>query len=144
MRSDAHLAQEQGGSLGYLEFLQILCDAAQIRELAALRRLHAAESIILCGAVGVGKTHVAHGLGHQAMAETQLTDHQAGAGPMNEVAASRIELDADLGSEFAETQSAGDAAGLRHAGAPLREHPGRECVGDGGGCGGAGQSSASG
>jgi DNA replication protein DnaC len=102
---DARLAQAQGGSLGYLEFLQILCDdeitrreqvamgrrlrrarfdaettlegfdfgaspklpAAQIRDLAALRWLHAGESIILYGAVGVGKTHIAQGLGHQAI-----------------------------------------------------------------------------
>ncbi|HEX5406606.1 MAG TPA: ATP-binding protein [Pseudonocardiaceae bacterium] len=33
--------------------------AAQIRDLAALRWLQAGESIILYGAVGVGKTHVA-------------------------------------------------------------------------------------
>jgi len=102
---DARLDQAQGGDLGYLEFLQILCDdeitrreaqgmvrrlrrarfdlettlegfdftaspklpAAQIRDLAALRWLHAGESIILYGAVGVGKTHVAQALGHQAI-----------------------------------------------------------------------------
>jgi DNA replication protein DnaC len=98
---DARLAQAQGGDLGYLEFLQILCDdeitrreqaamgrrlrrarfdtettlegfdfsanpklpAAQIRDLAALRWLQAGESIILYGAVGVGKTHVAQAMG---------------------------------------------------------------------------------
>src|SRR5580693_2472796 len=37
--------------------------AAQIRDLAALRWLHAGESVILYGPVGVGKTHVAQALG---------------------------------------------------------------------------------
>jgi DNA replication protein DnaC len=101
---DARLSQAQGGDLGYLEFLQILCDdeitrreaqgmarrlrarfeientlegfdfsaspklpAAQIRDLAALRWLQSGESIILYGAVGVGKTHVAQALGHLAI-----------------------------------------------------------------------------
>jgi DNA replication protein DnaC len=41
--------------------------AAQIRDLAALRWLHAGESVILFGPVGVGKTHVAQGLGHLAV-----------------------------------------------------------------------------
>ncbi|MFJ9153494.1 IS21-like element helper ATPase IstB [Streptomyces sp. NPDC102270] len=41
--------------------------AAQIRELAALRWLHFGESVILFGPVGVGKTHVAQALGHQAV-----------------------------------------------------------------------------
>jgi DNA replication protein DnaC len=41
--------------------------AAQIRDLAALRWLHTGESIILYGAVGVGKTHVAQALGHMAI-----------------------------------------------------------------------------
>ncbi|MEU0597476.1 IS21-like element helper ATPase IstB [Streptomyces sp. NPDC006393] len=41
--------------------------AAQIRDLAALRWLHSGESIILFGPVGVGKTHVAQALGHQAI-----------------------------------------------------------------------------
>ena len=41
--------------------------AAQIRDLAALRWLHAAESVILYGPVGVGKSHVAQALGHQAI-----------------------------------------------------------------------------
>ncbi|MFF7522065.1 ATP-binding protein [Streptomyces pseudovenezuelae] len=40
--------------------------AAQIRDLAALRWLHSGESVILFGRVGVGKTHVAQALGHQA------------------------------------------------------------------------------
>lgn len=41
--------------------------AAQIRDLAALRWLHARESVILFGPVGVGKTHVAQALGHLAI-----------------------------------------------------------------------------
>lgn len=41
--------------------------AAQIRDLAALRWLHSGESVILFGPVGVGKTHVAQALGHQAV-----------------------------------------------------------------------------
>jgi DNA replication protein DnaC len=49
--------------------------AAQIRDLAALRWLHAGESVILYGPVGVGKTHVAQALGHLAIrhgAETRF------------------------------------------------------------------------
>src|SRR4029450_7938995 len=41
--------------------------AAQIRDLAALRWLHAAESVILYGPVGVGKSHIAQALGHLAI-----------------------------------------------------------------------------
>jgi DNA replication protein DnaC len=41
--------------------------AAQIRDLAALRWLHAGESVVLYGPVGIGKTHVAQGLGHLAV-----------------------------------------------------------------------------
>ncbi|MFJ9201030.1 IS21-like element helper ATPase IstB [Streptomyces flaveolus] len=41
--------------------------AAQIRDLAALRWLHSGQSVILFGPVGVGKTHVAQALGHQAV-----------------------------------------------------------------------------
>jgi len=41
--------------------------AAAIRDLAALRWLHAGESVILHGPVGVGKTHVAQALGHLAI-----------------------------------------------------------------------------
>ena len=37
--------------------------AAQIRDLAALRWLHAGESVIIYGPVGVGKSHVAQSLG---------------------------------------------------------------------------------
>jgi DNA replication protein DnaC len=40
--------------------------AAQIRDRGALRRLHAGESVILFGPVGVGKTHIAQALGHLA------------------------------------------------------------------------------
>src|ERR1700735_5180248 len=39
----------------------------QIRDLAALRWLAAAESVILSGPVGVGKTFIACALGHQAI-----------------------------------------------------------------------------
>jgi DNA replication protein DnaC len=41
--------------------------AAQIRDLAALRRLTAGESVVLYGPVGVGKSHVAQALGHIAI-----------------------------------------------------------------------------
>lgn len=41
--------------------------AAQIRDLGALRRLHAGESVILFGPVGIGKTHIAQALGHLAV-----------------------------------------------------------------------------
>src|SRR5215472_478957 len=50
--------------------------AAAIRDLAALRWLHAGESVILYGPVGVGKTHVAQALGHLAIrqgAEVRFT-----------------------------------------------------------------------
>ncbi|MFC9626373.1 ATP-binding protein [Streptomyces sp. NPDC056930] len=41
--------------------------AAQIRDLGALSWLHAGESVILFGPVGVGKSHVAQALGHLAV-----------------------------------------------------------------------------
>lgn len=41
--------------------------AAQLRDLAALRWLHAGESVILYGPVGVGKTFIAQALGHLAI-----------------------------------------------------------------------------
>jgi DNA replication protein DnaC len=41
--------------------------AAQIRDLAALRWLHADEHVILHGPVGVGKSHIAQALGHLAI-----------------------------------------------------------------------------
>jgi DNA replication protein DnaC len=41
--------------------------AAQIRDLAALRWLRTGESVVLYGPVGVGKTHIAQALGHQAI-----------------------------------------------------------------------------
>lgn len=102
---DARLVQAGAGDLGYLEFLQVLCEdevsrragmalarrlrrarfeeqvtlegfdfaaapklpAGVIRDLAALGWLQAGESVILYGPVGVGKTHVAQALGHQAV-----------------------------------------------------------------------------
>lgn len=50
--------------------------AAQIRDLAALRWLHAGESVILYGPVGVGKTHITQALAHLAIragAEARFT-----------------------------------------------------------------------
>ncbi|WP_043736045.1 MULTISPECIES: IS21-like element helper ATPase IstB [Nocardia] len=50
--------------------------AAQIRDLGALRWLGVGESVVLFGPVGVGKTHVAQGLGHLAIrqgAEVRFT-----------------------------------------------------------------------
>jgi len=50
--------------------------AAQIRDLAALRWLHAGESVILYGPVGVGKSHIAQALGLLAIrqqAEVRFT-----------------------------------------------------------------------
>jgi DNA replication protein DnaC len=41
--------------------------AAQIRDLAVLRWLHAGEHVILFGPVGVGKSHIAQALGHLAI-----------------------------------------------------------------------------
>jgi predicted nucleotidyltransferase component of viral defense system len=41
--------------------------AAQIRDLATLRWLHAGEHVILHGPVGVGKSHIAQALGHMAI-----------------------------------------------------------------------------
>ncbi|WP_229841514.1 ATP-binding protein [Streptomyces brasiliensis] len=41
--------------------------AAQIRDPGALRRLHAGESVIVFGPVGVGETHIAQALGHLAV-----------------------------------------------------------------------------
>ena len=99
---DARLAQARDGTLGHLDFLQVLCEdeitrresaaltrrirrarfeeqstfesfdfsantklpAARLRDLAALRWLDAAESVILYRPVGVGKTHMAQALGH--------------------------------------------------------------------------------
>lgn len=40
--------------------------AAQIRDLSTLRFVEAGESVILHGPVGVGKSHIAQALGHQA------------------------------------------------------------------------------
>ena len=58
--------------------------AAQIRDLAALRWLHAGESVILYGPVGVGKTHIAQALGHLAIrsgAETRFLKTSRRPGP---------------------------------------------------------------
>ncbi|MDX2606213.1 ATP-binding protein [Streptomyces caniscabiei] len=41
--------------------------AAQLRDLAAPRRLHSGEPVTLFGPVGVGRTHVARALGHLAI-----------------------------------------------------------------------------
>jgi DNA replication protein DnaC len=41
--------------------------AVQIRDLAALRWLHAGESVLVYGPVAVGKTHLAQALGHLAV-----------------------------------------------------------------------------
>lgn len=101
---EARLLQAQGGELGHVEFLQVLCEdeiarreaaaidrrirrarletpatledfdfaynpkipAATIRDLATLRFVDAGQSVILHGPVGVGKTHIAQALAHQA------------------------------------------------------------------------------
>ena len=58
--------------------------AAQIRDLAALRWLHAGESVILYGPVGVGKSHVAQALGHLAIrhgADVRVPQDQPRPGP---------------------------------------------------------------
>lgn len=58
--------------------------AAQIRDLAALRWLHAAESVILYGPVGVGKTHIAQALGtwQSGTAPTFASPRPAGCWPI--------------------------------------------------------------
>ena len=63
--------------------------AAQIRDLAALRWLHAGESVILYGPVGVGKSHVAQALGHLAIrpAPTPGSSKPAGSSPTSPAAA---------------------------------------------------------
>jgi DNA replication protein DnaC len=59
---------EQQATLEQFDFaLNPKLPAAQIRDLAALRWLAAGESVVLYGPVGVGKTHVAQGLGHLAI-----------------------------------------------------------------------------
>jgi DNA replication protein DnaC len=101
---DARLAEARAGTLGHVEFLQVLCQdelarrdaaaisrrlrsahlpsaatlegfdfsynpkipAAQIRDLARLEFLAAGEGLCIYGPVGVGKTHVAVALAHQA------------------------------------------------------------------------------
>ncbi|MFE6849100.1 ATP-binding protein [Streptomyces sp. NPDC057686] len=62
--------------------------AAQIRELAALRWLHAGESVIPFGPVGVGKTHVAQALGTwpSARAPTSASRRPAGSWPSSPAA----------------------------------------------------------
>jgi DNA replication protein DnaC len=101
---DARLAEAQAGTLGHVEFLQVLCEdelarrdaaavgrrlraahlptaatlegfdfafnpklpAAQIRDLARLEFVAAGEGLCIYGPVGVGKTHLATALAHQA------------------------------------------------------------------------------
>jgi DNA replication protein DnaC len=101
---DARLAEARAGTLGHVEFLQVLCQdelarreasavarrlraarlpsaatlenfdyghnpklpVAQIRDLARLEFLAAGEQLCIHGPVGVGKTHVAVALAHQA------------------------------------------------------------------------------
>jgi DNA replication protein DnaC len=101
---DARLAEARAGTLGHVEFLQVLCQdelarreaaavtrrlraahlptaatlesfdfgfnptlpAAQIRDLARLEFIAAGESLCIYGPVGVGKTHIAIALAHQA------------------------------------------------------------------------------
>jgi DNA replication protein DnaC len=101
---DARLAEARAGTLGHVEFLQVLCQdelarrdaaavsrrlrlarlpsaatmegfdfscnpklpAAQIRDLARLEFVAAGEGLCIYGPVGVGKTHVAVALAHQA------------------------------------------------------------------------------
>jgi DNA replication protein DnaC len=101
---DARLAEARAGTLGHVEFLQVLCEdelarreatavarrlraahlptaatlenfdfafnpnlpLAQIRDLARLEFIAAGESISIYGPVGVGKSHIAVALAHQA------------------------------------------------------------------------------
>lgn len=101
---DARLAEAQAGTLGHVEFLQVLCQdelarreaasvsrrlraahlptgatlegfdfkfnpelpAAKIRDLARLEFVTTGEGLCLHGPVGVGKTHLAAALAHQA------------------------------------------------------------------------------
>ncbi len=101
---DARLAEARAGTLGHVEFLQVLCEdelagrdatavsrrlraarlpsaatlenfdfsfnpklpAAQIRDLARLGFVAAGEGLIIYGPVGVGKSHLAVSLAHQA------------------------------------------------------------------------------
>ncbi len=101
---DARLAEARAGTLGHIEFLQVLCEdevarreaaavarrlraahlpttatlesfdfsfnpnlpVAQIRDLARLEFIPAGESVCIYGPVGVGKSHVAIALAHQA------------------------------------------------------------------------------
>ena len=101
---EARLAEARAGTLGHVEFLQVLCQdeiarreaaavarrlraarlpaaatlesfdfafntklpTAQIRDLARLEFIAAGESLCIYGPVGVGKTHIAVALAHQA------------------------------------------------------------------------------
>jgi DNA replication protein DnaC len=101
---DARLAEARAGTLGHVEFLQVLCQdeiarreatavarrlraarlpttatlesfdfsfnpslpLAQIRDLARLEFIAAGEGLCISGPVGVGKTHIAIALAHQA------------------------------------------------------------------------------
>jgi DNA replication protein DnaC len=101
---DARLVEARAGTLGHVEFLQVLCEdelarreatavsrrlraahlpttmtlegfdfsynqklpAAQIRDLARLEFVAAGDGLCIYGPVGVGKTHIAVALAHQA------------------------------------------------------------------------------
>jgi hypothetical protein len=63
--------------------------AALIRDLGALRWLHAGESVILFGPAGVGKTHIAQALGPTSRfgrAPTSASPRPAGSSPNSPVA----------------------------------------------------------
>ncbi|MDI7787915.1 ATP-binding protein [Streptomyces cavourensis] len=62
--------------------------AAQIRNLSALRRLHAGESVILFGPVGVGRAHILRpsATSPSARAPTSASPRPAGSSPSSSAA----------------------------------------------------------